>query len=300
MDIERTTFEGLEAYQVVTDSTRLIVVTQIGPRIASFGKVSGRNLLFWDSKEQHRRGAWILRGGHRIWMTRPWADETEEAYLPDSEECDITIGKHTLQVSAAPDLVFKLRKTLTIKQESSGSFLVENTILNQSDMLWSGGVWSLTATLPNDSCSYGIPLGDGTDWDVFNVVVAKKWAGHTSPVNDKQIEFTEDCLVIHPQGRESKRMLQAPRGVIGMTDRSEKITFIKQTPYYRDAKYPLGTNIAFYIGPKNMMVEMESMSAQKVLRPADQLVAVERWVLTPAIDWTKTEEIEKWFIPGAF
>jgi hypothetical protein len=160
-------------------------------------------------------------------------------------------------------------------------------------MLWSGGIWCLTATLPNDSCSYGIPLGDGTEWDVFNLVIAKKWAGHTSLINDQQLQFTEDCLIIDPHGRESKRMLQAPRGIIGMTDRSEKITFLKQTSYFPDARYPLGTNLAFYIAPQNIMMEMESMSPQRVLRPGEQMTTVERWILTIPIDWRRSEEIQK-------
>ena len=45
----------------------------------------------------------------------------------------------------------------------------------------------------------------------------RKWGGgHTSAFNDDQISFTEDMLLVDPKGRETKRMLQAPYGVIAM------------------------------------------------------------------------------------
>lgn len=44
-----------------------------------FGALGRANLLFWDDAGEHTRGPWRLYGGHRLWTTRPDADESEEA-----------------------------------------------------------------------------------------------------------------------------------------------------------------------------------------------------------------------------
>src|SRR5690606_182776 len=107
---------------------------------------------------------------------------------------------------------------------------VENRITNDSEMVWSGGVWGLTCTLPKGNTSYGIPLGREGEWDIFPIVIPKSWGGgQKSLVNDPAVRYTEDCLILRPKGRISKRMVQAPQGIVGMTDPSEGLSFIKKT-----------------------------------------------------------------------
>lgn len=286
---QKITFEGRKAIRVNTSGAELIATYEFGPLISHFGVAQGRNLLFWDGSDQRRRGNWILRGGHRVWTTRPLADETEEAYAEDHAQCNVETSETKVILTAPPHPLFHIQKSIEIEPVSPTRFLIHNKIANASDMLWSGGVWALTACAPGPTTTYGIPLGElGTaSWDVFSIVFPRKWAGHSSQVNDPQISYTEDCLILTPQGVETKRMIQAPKGIIGMSDAEENVSFLKKIVYDANAQYPLNTNIAFYVGPGNFMVEMETMSPVRSLRPGESLVHTEEWSLVPLIDWRK-------------
>ena len=145
-----------------------------------------------------------------------------------------------------------MKRGITVRVVGENRVEVENFIENQGPMLYSCGAWALTCTLPAEGTAYGIPLGDGSDWDCFKLVLFKTWAGHTSGFDDDQISFTPDMLLVHPKGRETKRMLQAPRGIIAMDAPDCGCTFAKRTGYDRSASYPLGCNMAFYVGAEEL------------------------------------------------
>jgi hypothetical protein len=291
--IEMTEFDGFEAVEITTAKARMVIVSGTGPRIASLqikkGRDWGRNLLFWDFERKYNRKDWALLGGHRVWNTRPGADEAEETYESDTAPCDVRMGKNKVTVTASALTQSLIQKSITVTVVDDMTFTVDNAVENIGEMLWSGGVWALTCTLPGKRSSYGIPLGDGSAWDVFAIVVPKAWAGHVAKVNDPQISLTEDCLVVNPKGVKAKRMVQAPQGMMGMTDLDEKISFIVETPYEKRAQYPFNSNVAFFVGPKNFMVEMEHMGAERTVYPGETLHNVQTWALRAPIDW-KTQK----------
>ena len=295
MQIKKTIFDGIDSIEIKTAKARMIVTVGIGPRVAHLsgikGKVETRNLLFWDYPQKFKRKDWLLRGGHRIWGTRPMGDESEEAYTADNEPCKVRIGKRGITVVGPEMEAFGVHKTMSIKVLDDATFEVESSLTNVGSLLWSGGVWALTATLSTKACSYGIPLGDGSVWDMIPIVIPKTWGGHTTLVNDSQISLTEHCLVFEPKGREAKRMVHAPQGLIGMTDAAEKISFLKHSPYEPDGKYPLNCNLAFYNGPKNFMTEMESMGAERTLKPGEVSRNRETWALRAPVNWKKVKTI---------
>lgn len=291
LSIKETEFDGLAAVEIATSKARLVAVTAMGPRIAFFGRRNGRNLLFWDHHRKYFRGKWYLMGGHRVWATRPLGDEPEESYADDNEPCKLSILKHGVEIQGATHPVFRIRKSIGIKVLADDTLLVENRITNDSEMVWSGGVWGLTCTLPKASTTYGVPLGrpgQPGHWDIFSIVIPKKWGGSQSTlVNDPAVRYTEDCLLLKPRGRVSKRMVQAPQGVMGMTDPAEKVSFIKRTPFLHGGNYPWNCNLAYYVGKKNFMVEMESMGPDQGVLPGDTISTRETWMLRKPVNWSK-------------
>ena len=288
------TFEGLKGLELRTAKARMVVVTEVGPRIAFFGAPGGSNLFFWDAAQTHRRGRWQLRGGHRVWTTRPGADEAEETYAEDNAACEVQTSSRAVRVTGTEHPTSRLRKSLEVRPLGDDTFAVEHRVTNASDLLWAGGLWGLSCTLPGSSTRYGIPLGDDSEWDAFSVVIPKRWAGHRSRVNDPQLQFTEDWLEIEPQGEECKRMIQAPHGLIGMSDPDAGLAFIKRAAYEPAARYPLNTNLAFYVGPQNFMVEMETMGPEVTLKPGASLLHTEIWALRPPVAWSALGRGPKW------
>jgi hypothetical protein len=270
MQIQNTTFDKLAAIEIKTARARMVIVTEIGPRVAHLSsiqnKTESRNLLFWDAPKKYQRGDWLLRGGHRIWGTRPLADETEECYAADNAACKVKVSKRGVTVTGPKMEAYGVQKSLTVRVLEDDTFEVESAVTNVGDMLWSGGAWALTATLPKKGTTYGIPLGDGSAWDLFAIVVSKSWGGHTTLVNDSQLRLTEDNLIFTPKGREFKRMVQAPQGLIGMTDPAAGVT-------------------------GNFMTEMETLGAERTLRPKETARIVETWALRAPIDWSKAKKV---------
>ncbi len=230
--------------------------------------------------ETYLRGDWDLRGGHRVWATRPMADENEDTYATDNGPCSVELFADGFRLTGAENPHNRTRRGIEVRALTDHMFEVDNFLENTGDMLYSGGVWALTCTVPGAATKYAIPVSDGSDWDTFTMVHFRRWGGHgVGGLNDTQIEQTEDMLVITPRGIENKRMVQSRAGIMVMTDTDRNFTFAKKTPYCDSATtYPQNTNLAFYIGPENFMVEMESMSPEQPLRPGDIMHHKETWV----------------------
>jgi len=281
--ISRIQFEGLDAIELRTPRLRVVALTARGPRIAFWGRPGGKNLLLW-APGQYRRGPWDLMGGHRLWASRPGADEAEETYAADNQPCAVRISARGFTVTGALDPVQKIRRGITVTAGADGRITVDHFLRNESDMLWSGGLWALTCTVPSGKSTYTLPLGDGSSWDYATIVSFRTWGGGHGGMgfDDPQFRFTADAMVLRPAGRENKRMLKADAGLIAWHDPAQKLLFAKHAAYDPAGNYPLGTNLALYVGPGNFMVEMETMGAFATLKPGQVLKHRETWVLATA------------------
>ncbi|MBL9214423.1 MAG: hypothetical protein JNG83_02995 [Opitutaceae bacterium] len=283
MKIKHVTFEGLAAVELLTPKLRLVAITARGPRIAFWGRPGGANLLLW-APGKYRRGEWDLLGGHRLWATRPGADEAEETYAVDDRPATVVLRSDGFTVTGAPDPRQRTRRGFTVRALADDRVAIDHFLRNDGDMLWSGGLWALTCTVPSARSAYVVPLGDGSAWDYATIIAFRTWGGgHGGKgFDDPQFRFTAEALVLRPSGRENKRMVKAEAGLIAMHAPAQRLLFVKQAPYRPEAGYPLGTNLALYVGPKNFMVEMETMGPAATLKPGQTLKHRETWRLAPA------------------
>ncbi|MFO7821402.1 MAG: hypothetical protein R6V56_05035 [Lentisphaeria bacterium] len=278
MDISKFDFMGADAVHIKTSAMQLVVVTEFGPRIAFLGKPDGNNLFLWEPGK-HKRGDWDLRGGHRVWVTTPQADESEDAYGPDNDPCDVEMTDKGVRVIGAENTANGTRRGMEITVLDDNTVKVDNFVMNTGELLYSGGVWALTCSLPKENTQYAVPIGDGSSWDTFTSISFREWAGHQGGFADPQFTIDGDLYKLHPQGKENKRMLQSHRGIAAMSNPVDKVTFAKKVDYNSAGKYPLNTNIALYVGPDNFMVEMETMGPERTIKPGEELHHVETWKL---------------------
>ena len=298
--IKRIKFEGLDAIELCTAEVRLVALTAKGPRIAFWGRPGGKNLLLWQPGK-YRRGKWDLMGGHRLWATRPGADEAEETYATDNRPCAVQISPNGFTVTGALDPVQKVRRGFKITAFSADLIAVDHFLRNESDMLWSGGLWGLTCTVPSKGVTYTVPLGDGSAWDHATIVAFRTWGGGHGGVgfDDQQFSFTKDAMVLKPSGRENKRMVRADAGIIACYNPAQKLSFIKYSVYQPSGNYPLGTNLALYVGPLNFMVEMETMGPVETVKPGDIAHHREIWRLFGSEKSAPSAASLRTFFPGA-
>ncbi len=297
LTIKRINFEGLEAIELRTTALRLVAITARGPRVAFFGRPDGDNLLYW-APGKHRRGKWDLLGGHRLWATRPGADEAEETYAADNQPCEVETHARSITLTGAVDPVQRIQRGFKITLLESDCIAIDHFVRNESEMLWSGGLWALTCTVPTKETRYLVPLGDGSSWDSATMVGFRTWGGGHGGVgfDDPQFQFTQDAFVLHPAGRENKRMIRADAGIIALHDPAQRLVFAKQVDYQAAGNYPMGTNIALYVGPDNFMVEMETMGPVVTLKPGQVLAHRETWVLTTAKAAPTSEKLRGLFV----
>ena len=287
MRIEPIELDVLDALEISTADLRIVVVTSIGPRIAHFGQPGKPNLLYWKNNQLGREG-WQLYGGHRVWVTRPGADESEDAYRPDNEPCEVVIQQDGVSITGPVDPVLRIQRGLHIREITSNTLEVTASIKNQGPMLYSGGVWSPTCIDPSGGKEFAVPLGDRRQtWDTITLVIPRSFAGHSSLVNDPQVTFNEDFMIVRPVGVELKRMVRAPLGIVAMTWPTGHVSFIKHASFNALGQYPLQCNIAVYNGPENFMFEMETYGVEQPVQPGQTITNRETWVLLDQVlDWT--------------
>ncbi len=134
INARKVTFDGLEALEITTSQLRMVVITQVGPRIAFLGKTGGDNLFYWKNDDQGREG-WKLRGGHRVGATRPLADESEDAYAADNEPCQVETAGDVVRVTGAVHPFLKTARGVEIRSIDAGTFQVTNFVTNCGPML---------------------------------------------------------------------------------------------------------------------------------------------------------------------
>lgn len=278
--IKETKFDGLNAVEVSTKEWKMVMVTECGPRIAFLGKHSGENILYWD-KDGVKRGEWTLHGGHRVWVTRPYADESEDTYMEDNDPCEVVIKDNSIIASSPVHSFTKLARGIKVEILGNDTFRVTNMIENQGSLIYSGGVWSPTCINPEGKTIF-VDLGeDNVTWDLVKIVIPRIFAGNEVLINDEQITFTEDQMIVKPMGVLTKRCVRAPKGKVYLEWPEKNIVFAKQAAFNRNGNYPLDDcNIAVFVGQDNWMAEMETFGEEQVIRPSETITNEEIWTLS--------------------
>ena len=232
---EEGTFDGLACVTLYTGRMRLVLVTGAGPRIAYLGaglrrrtSCTGRRTVWFGGREPG------LGGPHRVWLTRPMADESEDTYAGDCEPCRVDREEDGVTVTAPPHPFTRLERGIRVRVLGETSFEVANFIKNTGPLVYSGGVWSPTCVNPKGRTFY-VPLGDeGASWDMVRIVVPRVFAGNVTQVEDPQVTFEGNDMVVRSMGRVTKRCVGAPKGEVSMLWPEEKLKFTKKAEYVRD------------------------------------------------------------------
>lgn len=276
--VEKTVFDGFEAVKITTECLQLVLVTEVGPRIAFLGQCgTTNNLLYWN-KNGVTRGDWQLRGGHRVWISRPCADESEDTYAADNEPCQVCSGDNWVEAIAPAHSFTQLERGIRVQVVNETAFKVTSFVRNAGGLIYSAGVWCPTCINPQGKI-IKIPLGEpDVTWDIVKVIIPRVFAGNTTMLEDSQVTFEGDDMVVKPSGQIMKRCVAAPQGIIAMQCPEQNLCFTKKVQYYQNAAYPLdGCNLAVFIGKDNWMGELESYSPEQAIRPGETVKHVELW-----------------------
>lgn len=274
LEIAKTGFRGWrDAYRLRLDEVEMIVLAEVGPRIISLSVDGGPNLLYVDpATVGNGQGdpEWHIYGGHRIWQS----PEAEDAYSLDNSPCSVEIenGSLTLRTGIDPDT--KLQKRLTISADGP-RFVVESALLNTSQLVNSGAVWSLTCVAPQGVIAF--PWGNTGDWALRRITWWNNWAGHSSDVRSSQYQPGPDLFLIRPSGEEGKVGAHSPEGWVALC--RNDATFIKSFKVNPNGTYPDGgCSVEVYTSAD--FIEMETLSPTGIILPGQEISQRETWTVS--------------------
>jgi hypothetical protein len=273
--MRKISFDGFDAVEIITKQARAVLIYGVGPRIAFYGLPGGENLLYWD-KDAVARGDWKLRGGHRLWLTRPSADESVDTYVADNEPCELALSEDGVSATSPANAINSLERGMSVTAMPDGSLKVVNFVRNAGDLIYSGGVWSPTCVVPGGK-KLRIPLGDANaSWDIVRIVIPRVFAGNVSTLEDDQCFFEGNDLVVVPKGRVLKRVCCAPKGMVILE--CGEYRFVKRSPYNKLLRYPFdGCNVAVFVGKDNWMAELETFGGESAIAPGETIENTEIW-----------------------
>lgn len=123
---------------------RLIVTTDVGPRIIHYSRNDSINILgeFKDQSGHTGGSEWRIYGGHRLWHA---PESVPRSYAPDNDPVEYSFEDGTLFLSQATEATTGLQKEIDVHIDSeSGEVSLHHRIWNRSAWPVEYAVWCLT------------------------------------------------------------------------------------------------------------------------------------------------------------
>ncbi|MGC8764942.1 MAG: hypothetical protein ACP5QT_03565 [Brevinematia bacterium] len=268
MDIREVKFfKYNHCFEISHNNRRMIITTDVGPRILFFG-FENENILFIDEREKIKREKWKIIGGHRFWVS----PETEDAYVPDNDKCMVESSKDFVKVFKL-DKKTGLEKSIIISVDGD-DFIVKHILINRGEMLYQGGIWALTCIIPEGTIFF--PWTTPGEWKMKKIIYWEKWPGQSTNIDSTQFIRGKDLFLIKVNGEMSKVGTTGYEGFLGVSNRN--YTFIKKFNFIQGAIYP-DDNCAIEIYTSKNFCELETLSPITTLIPEVPLIHIERWKL---------------------
>lgn len=272
MRIDQIAFEPWgDAWRCRHNDLELIATAGLSPRIVSFSRDGGENILYHDAESRFGRGSWRLLGGHRLWA----APETESTYENETGPCKVVADADRLVISCGPGASL-LRRHIEISASDRGpGFRIRHEIENEGAYPITAAPWAITCVKPAGRIT--IPWGAGPEsWRMQTVRYWRQWGPLSTDPASPQWQAGRDEFVIEPRGEWGKIGL-ASEGPI--THETPAGTFVKRFEMIPNAVYPDGgCNVA--VCTASDYVELETLGPLNELAPGSISTHDEHWELT--------------------
>jgi hypothetical protein len=252
---------------------RLVVTTEVGPRILFFGFEDGPNMLL--VKKEHeglKDGLYHSYGGHRLWIA---PESRQRTYTPDSFPVEVSeVGDSRTFKSIIDE--FGIQKEITITPINDG-FRLDHCIHNHGPETTELAPWAVTVMAPGGLCIVPqhplVPQGDDTLLPVQPVVL---WS--YTDMTDPRFTWGKDFIKLRSTDdpNPTKFGTFVSQGVASYANFGCIFTkrFSGATGNYPDG----GCNFESYTRPG--MLEVESLAPLVTLSPGDASPThSEDWIL---------------------
>jgi hypothetical protein len=288
LHVEEIRVEGHPCLAVDRGGPRIVITTDVGPRILSvvLPDGTGEGLLASLPDLHIDRVGWPrfqLHGGHRLWAG-PELPET--TYLPDNGP--IAVERLVDGVSCSYlELVTGLRRTVRVTP-GDDSVVVDHTLANEGASTWEVAPWAITMCTPGGEAWVPRSLGA---LDPDGVLP------NGSLVTWPYTRLADDRLVLDDPVVRLRSIAGAPTPCkIGLSGRAGWIAYrlggtvlVKRVTYIDDATYPdMGASLQCYSGGD--FLEIETLGPLVTLDPGSSIDHRETWSLDPVDPALDTDE----------
>jgi len=280
------------------EQAELIVSLDVGPRILSYRTADGENLLknFPEQLGQAGEDAWMIRGGHRLWV----APEDEKlTYHWDNEPVQHEVQDDgTVAISSWQREPWTIRKDLQIKMADDSSRVdIWHTVTNEGDEPVELATWALTVMNPEGLAIIPQPPLGEHPRDLLpnrNLVI---WP--YTDLSDPRLNFGQRFITLQqtPDGTPLKFGSSHTEGWVAY--RWNDSLFIKTFDYEPGVVYPDG-GCNFETFTTQQMLEIESLGSLAVLAPGESTSHRESWFLfplKPEAEITSESALAEWITP---
>ncbi len=292
MSFERCSFAGFDDCIVFRlDDLKLIVTTEVGPRILYFGPSAGPNMLLVRKEHEGLKdGLYHSYGGHRLWIA---PEKKPNTYAPDSFPVLEEVIEGGVKLSSPID-EFGIQKSMSVI-ERSGFFEIQHQVTNHGSKAVTLAPWAITVMEPGGECLVPQnPTRAQADDNLLPIQNIVLWG------------YTEMADPRYTWGRKMIRLRSADdlnptkfgafvhAGLAAYCNLG--YTFVKRFYTYHNEPLPdRGCNFESYT--KQGMLEVESLAPLQTIEPGRKTdTHVERWTLSSGVAPSRDDEAYEWLL----
>lgn len=283
MIIEKIAYGGWEnCYYLSDGSYELIVTGDVGPRIISFSRKGGKNVLYQNPEQMGQTGGeeWMSYGGHRLWH----APETKpRTYQADNSPVEHFELDNTHYFVPPVEEATGLQKQIAISFENE-LVVVDHSFTNNG--LWAIELapWALTVMRAGGVALMPLPPHVSHEQQLLPSHALTLW-GYTS-MSDARLRFGDQYVWMRQDVNASKPCK------VGLQVNPEYLWTVGWLAYVVDDamfvksfqpvsgfyNYPdLGTHLELFTNEK--MLELETLGALRQIMPDETISHREYWSL---------------------
>jgi hypothetical protein len=288
--VETCTFAGFNDCVVIRNrDLKVIVTTEVGPRVLFFGKEGGENMfLVRKEHEGLKDGLYHSYGGHRVWVA---PEDKIRTSTPDSFPVEVKeYHDGSLCFESRTD-EFHIQKAIVIRASGKG-FKVSNVIRNHSPYGVNLAPWAVTVMAPGGELLVPIHRFAEQSSDTFaprqQIVI---WPYTT--MSDDRWTWGKDIIRLRekPNGSPQKFGTYVDNSCVAYSNAGQ--SFIKQIPSINGATYTdMGCNFEAYT--RGGMLEVESLGSFTESRTHSYHSREERWYLEPEASPSDDDDATEW------
>lgn len=299
-EMEMTEFGGWSnCIRLSNGEIELIITTDVGPRIISFGFINGQNLLYVSDEDKGKSGGsqWRLYGGHRLWHA---PEEAPRTYFPDNKKVGYKWDGKTLKLTQDIESTTGIIKELEITLDPvRNNVTLLHRIINRNLWTIETSVWPVTAhaaggmaVVPQepyiDPAEYLLPARPVVLW-YYTQMNDPRWVW-----GDKYVQLRHDP----GHKSEQKAGILNKQGWAAYIRKNDLM--IKHFDYHPDSSYTdYGCNNEIYVNGD--FLEIETLGPITKLAPGNFTDHTEYWSISVLKNGTLDsgeEQLDRILIPA--